>query len=109
MPYLRGTSQSSFHNLLRSIAVALTTKPAPSRAARRSVVCSMVSPAPDFALSNSASAAVFASAALLRPTSVSVEPRNSSLLKMSRSMLRPNDMLVAPRNTILPGFAIAVT
>ena len=61
MPYLRGTSQSSFHSRLRSIAVALTTKPAPSKAARRSVVCSTIRPAPDLSFNSLASSAVFAS------------------------------------------------
>ncbi len=68
----------------------------------------MVRPAPVFLFSSFASSVIFDSAAASMPTSVSVEPRNSSLLKMSRSMLRPNDMLVAPMKTILLGFAIAV-
>ena len=100
MPYLRGTSQSSFHKRLRSIAVALTTKPAPSKAARRSVVCSTISPAFDLSFSSLASSVIFVSVRALRPTSVSVLPRSSSLLKMSRSMLSPNDMLLAPMKTI---------
>ena len=94
---------------LRSMAVALTTKPAPSNAARRSVVCSMISPAPALAFSSLASSVILASVCALRPTSVSVLPRSSSLLKMSRSMLSPNDMLVAPMKTILVLLVIGVS
>src|SRR6516165_3721061 len=83
MPYLRGTPKSSFQSRLRSIAVALTTNPAPSKAARRSVVCSMIKPAPVLVFNSLANSAIFASVFGLRPTSVSVEPRNSPAEKMS--------------------------
>jgi hypothetical protein len=81
--------------------MALTTKSAPSSAARRSVVCSTITPAPVLLFSSLASPVVFDSVAGLRPTRTSVEPRNSPLQKTSRSMLKPNDILVAPRKAIL--------
>jgi hypothetical protein len=92
-----------------SIAWALRTKLAPSSAARRSVVCSMITPAPILEFSNFATSVIFESFAGLRPTSTSVEPRSSLLQKMSRSIFRPKEMLVAPKKAILVGVFINVS
>ena len=75
-----------------------------ARAARRSIVCSMLSPAPDFLLSKRASSVMRAK----RPGSVStnarVLPLRFSAKQMSLNMLSPNDMLPAPMKTIFVVF-----
>ena len=101
MPYLRGTSQSSFQSRLRSMTVEWMTNPAPSSAARQSVVDSIFSPAPDLSLSSFASRSARASRSAFLPTSTRVLPARSWLENRSRNMLMPNEALVAPRKTIL--------
>jgi hypothetical protein len=60
----------------------------------------MITPAPVLQFSNFAISVIFDNVAGFRPTSISVDPRNSLLQKMSRSMFKPNEMLVAPKKAI---------